>query len=119
MKKLLIVTVAALLAATGAKAADKNGNFQILGAGVLTCQKYLDSTIEDHRNVEIWWAGYVSAMNRTTSDTWGFTNGKSPADINKLVDGECGSHPPELLGIAVHNVLEGLYKTRTEESPGK
>jgi opacity protein-like surface antigen len=119
MKKLLVGTVMALVASTAAQAADKDGNFQILGAGVLTCQKYLDSSIEDHRNVEIWWAGYVSAMNRSTADTWGLTGDKAPADVNKMIDAECGSHPNELLGIAVHDVLEALYKTRIQDSPKK
>jgi opacity protein-like surface antigen len=119
MKKLLVGAVMALLASTAAQAADKDGNYQILGAGVLTCQKYLDSTIEAHRNVEIWWAGYVSAMNRTTGDTWGLTGDKAPEDVNKMIDAECGGHPQELLGVAVHNVLEALYKTRVEVSPKK
>ena len=119
MTKLLVGAVMTLVASVGAQAADKDGNFQILGAGVLTCQKYGDSGIEDHRNVEIWWAGYVSAMNRTTADTWGLTSGKPPADVNKLIEDECAEHPKELLGVAVHNVLEALYKTRTKESPNK
>ena len=119
MKKLFVGVVVALLAPVAARAADKDGNFQILGAGVVSCQRYLDSGIEDHRNVEIWWAGYVSAMNRTTDDTWGLTGGKAPADVNKMIEDECSGHPQELLGIAVHNVLEQLYKTRTRESPNK
>jgi len=36
-----------------------------------------------------------------------------------MIQKECGAHPDDLIAIAVHNVLEDLYKTRTTVSPNK
>ncbi len=43
MRSLSMVLVAGLESAT-AQAADPNGKFQIVGAGALSCEKYLGAT---------------------------------------------------------------------------
>jgi hypothetical protein len=117
--KLLGAVLATGLLCASAHAADKNDNFQILGAGASVCQKYLDAGKQDHLYAETWWAGYVSAVNRLTDDTWSIVGKNSVDDINGLILQECTAHPDELFAIGVHNVLEGLYKTRTKADPNK
>ena len=103
----------------GAHAADKDGNFQILGAGALKCQKLLDADKQDRLYVETWWAGYVTGVNQTTDDTWRSVGKKSVDDVNDLTQKQCTAHPDDLIGIAVHDVLEDIYTTRTKADPNK
>jgi hypothetical protein len=117
--KLLGAVLAVVLACATAQAADNNNNFQILGAGALTCQKYLDASKQDRLYAETWWAGYATAANRLTDDTWSVIGKKSIDDVNGMLQKECGAHPDDLIAIAVHSVLEDLYKTRTTASPNK
>jgi hypothetical protein len=117
--KLLGAVLATGLVCASAYAADKNDNFQILGAGSLACQKYLDADKQDRLYVETWWAGYASAVNRLSDDTWSIVGKNSVDDVNDLLQQECTAHPDELIAIGVHNVLDGLYKSRTKVDPGK
>ncbi len=117
--KLFGAVLATTLACASAYAADKDDNFQILGAGALTCQKYLDSGKQDRLYVETWWAGYASAVNRLTDDTWSIVGKKSVGDVNDLIQEECTAHSDEMIAIAVHNVLDGLYESRTKRDPNK
>ena len=59
---------------------------QILAAGALKCQKCLDADKQDRLYAETWWAGYVTAINRTTDDTWGVAGKKSVADISDMLE---------------------------------
>jgi len=117
--KLFGAVLAAGLACATAQAADKNDDFQILGAGALTCQKYLDAGKQDRLYAETWWAGYATAANRLTDDTWSVVGKKSIDDVNDMIQKQCSAHPDDLIAIAVHSVLEDLYKTRTTVSPNK
>ncbi len=94
-----------------------SGHFQILGAGAVTCQKYLDASDQDRVYAETWWAGYVTAINRTTEETWNVVGKKSASEITDMLRKECSTDPSVLFAIAVHNVLEELYKTRTKLKP--
>ena len=117
--KLLGAILATGLACASAHAADKNDNFQVLGAGALTCQKYLDAGKQDRLYTETWWAGYATAVNRLTDDTWRIMGKKSVDDVNDLIQQECTAHPDDMIATAVHNVLEDLYKARTKVDPDK
>jgi len=117
--KLLAIVLATGLACATAHAADKDGNYQIMGAGAVKCQKYLGANKQDRLYTETWWAGYVTAINRTTDDTWSVTGKKSVADINTMLEKECTAHPDEVIAIAVRDVVEDLYKSRTKSDPNK
>src|SRR5579863_6664816 len=117
--KLLAIGLATGLACATAHAADKDGNYQIMGAGAVKCQKYLGANKQDRLYTETWWAGYVTAINQTTDDTWGVAGKKSVADINDMLEKECKAHPDELIGIAVHDVVQELYKSRAKTDPNK
>jgi hypothetical protein len=85
----------------------------------LTCQKYLDAGKQDRLYAETWWAGYATAVNRLTDDTWSIMGKKSVDDVNDLLQQECTAHPDDPIATAVQSVLEDLYKTRTKVDPGK
>jgi hypothetical protein len=117
--RLLSAALAVGLMCASAHAADKDGNFQILGAGALKCQKLLDADKQDRLYVETWWAGYVTGVNQTTDETWSSIGKKSIDDINDLIQKQCAAHPDDPIGIAVHDVLDDLFKSRTKVDPNK
>ena len=110
MKLIGTIFAAALLCGT-AQAADKDGKFQVIGAGAITCQKYLEtnSNEADRRLTEMWWTGFVTAANLLTSDTWSVV-GKDPnARVNEALQKHCKENPNILFAIAVHDVVKSLY----------
>ena len=115
--RLIGAMLATGLACASAHASDKNDNFQVLGAGTVTCQQYLGTSAQNKTYAETWWAGYASAMNRTTGETWSLL-GDTPVDgVNAMIEAECKAHPTEMFGLAVHDVLEQLYPKRKQTSP--
>jgi hypothetical protein len=119
MKLIGTILTAALLCGT-AQAADKDGKFQVMGAGAIACQKYLDATdVADKKLAEMWWTGYLTALNRLTDDTWS-ASGKDPnARVNDAIQKQCKDHPTELYAIAVHDAIQSLYKeNRIKAAPG-
>jgi hypothetical protein len=109
MKLIGTVLVAALLCGT-AQAADKDGKFQVMGAGVLTCQKYLDANDADKKLAEMWWTGYLTAVNRLTDDTWSAAGRDPNGRVNDAIQKQCKDHPAELYAIAAHDAIKSLYK---------
>ena len=115
--KFIGAVLASGLVCASAQAADKSGHFQTLGAGALACSKYLAADNQDKVYAETWWAGYMTAMNRWTDDTWSFEGKKSADDVNAMLREECAANPQELIANAVHNVLEKLYPDRRQTGP--
>jgi hypothetical protein len=116
--RLISAVLASILVCASAEAADKSGHFQTLGAGALACSKYLAADGQDKLFVETWWAGYMTAMNRSVDDTWSFEGKNSADDVNAMLREECAGDPQELIGNAVHAVLEKLYPDRRQAGPG-
>ena len=69
MRLAAIPVIVALLAGP-ASAMDGKSNFYVLGAGAVRCSSYLTATPEQKLYAETWMAGYTSAMNRATADTY-------------------------------------------------
>jgi hypothetical protein len=108
MKFVGTLVAAALLCGT-AQAADKDTNYQVIGAGALSCQKYLDASDTDRKFAEMWWTGYVTAVNWLTADTWS-TVGKDPNErVNDAVLRQCKATPTKLFAVAVHDAVQSLY----------
>ncbi|QQS14836.1 MAG: hypothetical protein IPK81_12205 [Rhodospirillales bacterium] len=116
MKRLLAIATASLLAAT-AQAADPNGRFHIVGAGTVTCQRFLTADDQEKRYVETWWAGYITAINRTTPETYNMTAGASADQVNAMLREHCAANPEALLAVAVHAVAGKLYPNRARQAP--
>jgi hypothetical protein len=107
--KLVGAIVAAVLLCGTAQAADKDTNYQVIGAGALNCQKYLDANDADRKFAEMWWTGYVTAVNWLTDDTWSAV-GKDPNErVNDAILRQCKEHPTKLFVIAVHDAVQSLY----------
>ena len=116
MRRLLAAALVALAPAT-ALAADPAGNFRIAGAGSAPCSAYSAATPQQKQFLETWLAGYATAMNRTTPDTYDLIGNMSVEQIHGWLADYCGKNPQQLLGIAVHLLLEAAYPNRVTKSP--
>jgi hypothetical protein len=120
MRRLLAAALLALAPATlsgAARAADPAGNFRIAGAGSAPCSAYSAATPQQKQFLETWLAGYATAMNRTTPDTYDLIGNMSIVQIHAWLADYCGKNPQQLLGIAVHLMLEAAYPNRVTKSP--
>ena len=82
----------------------------MLGAGVITCQTYLDSNDADRKLAEMWWTGYVTAANRLTNDAWSLIGRDPNARVNDAIEKLCKEQPKTMFAIAVHDAIQSLYK---------
>lgn len=113
----VVVILAALLVGTSAHAVDPNGRFQIVGAGAVTCRQYTKATPQQRIYAETWWAGYVTALNRTTADTYHMIGDTTPEAVNGMIAKYCADNPELHLALAVHKVVEYLQPQRTRRAP--
>jgi hypothetical protein len=105
------IVAAALLCgvAQSAQAADKDTNYQVIGAGTIKCQTYLDANDADRKLAEMWWTGYVTATNWLTADTWSSV-GRDPNNrVNDAIQKQCKDHPTMMFVVAVHDAVQSLY----------
>jgi len=109
--------LAIMLASASAQAADPGGKFHIVGAGAVTCEQYTNATPEQRLYAETWWAGYFTALNRTTDDTY-HVMGQVPAEqVNEMLRAYCADNPNNRFALAVHKVAEELFPNRIRRSP--
>ena len=97
-KLILPAILLALLPAGAAIALDANGSYGIRGAGTVTCTAYLKATPRQRQHAESWWAGYLTAMNRTTP---------KPYDLLGNIK----------IAAAVHELMRAAYTRRQQTSP--
>jgi hypothetical protein len=115
--KRTIFALALALAPGLAGAADDKGQFQILGAGARPCSDYSAATPEAKRIVETWFAGYITAMNRSTGQTYNLVGNTTVEQMHEWLGNYCRTNPQSLIAIAVHAMLEAAYPNRVQKSP--
>jgi hypothetical protein len=115
----LCAILLALLSAMAmpALAADAKGRFSIRGAGTVSCAVFLKATPAQRVHAETWWAGYLTAMNRTTPGTYDVLGKVTPAQANQWLRNYCRKYPRRRYSIAVHDLLRAAYAKRTRTSP--
>lgn len=119
LKPAIALFAGALLTALSlpAAAADERGNFLVHGAGLASCQMYVDATEEQRLHAETWWAGYTTAMNRVTGDTYDLLGARDYNDANAWLETWCSENPDALYVHAVHQMLESFYPERATRAP--
>ncbi|MCC5987196.1 MAG: hypothetical protein JJT95_05890 [Pararhodobacter sp.] len=100
-----------------AATADEGGSFLVHGAGMASCQMYVEATAEQRLHAETWWAGYTTAMNRVTDDNYDLLGERDFADANAWLEAWCGDNPEAFYVHAVHQMLESFYPDRTRRAP--
>jgi hypothetical protein len=118
---LLLVLLLACWPQTAARAADSSGRFQVFGAGAVSCTNFLQTQQDPdvHTAFDIWIAGYVTALNRTTPDTWSLLNNASRTNVFAWLSDFCRQHEATQFGDAVHEMLESLYPGRIVRAPAE
>lgn len=113
----LIATALLAAALPGPAAAmDGDGNFWVIGSGSLRCSAYLTGDADQKLHMETWVAGYTTAMNRATSDTYNLLTISVDEAKSRLAQ-TCQANPNKLFVHAVHELLESLHPTRLRRAP--
>lgn len=126
--KLLALTAISgcILTAPDAWAADENGLFAVRGIGGQNCQSWVelsetpDETLrrEGVLTLQSWLAGYVSAANRQTAETYDAIPFLDMINVLAIVLNECRARPDDLAETTVARVIGAFGPSRvTLESP--
>jgi hypothetical protein len=114
MKRILFAIV--VFAATpSVMAADADGAYW--SQRPETCREFRRLQGSDERtpalmNIRSWIAGYISAYNRQTPDTYDVLGTTDFDTALRFIDGYCKAHPLDNLTAAMEALTENLYPTR-------
>lgn len=117
--------VAALGAALGAAALappaaamDGQRRYYVIGSvATATCLQYGGFSAEQIGQFEFWMAGYLTAMNRLTPDTYDLVGTTKPEQIHAWLRQHCQQNPNQLMAVAVHALAEALHPQRVRMAP--
>ena len=123
MRSFTLVFVTALLAALAAPSAlaeSADGDFRIVGAGAVACSRIMADIAANQAIADVvgsWVAGYATATNRNTDDTWDLIGQAGLQGYYAAVQADCAAHPQKTLEGAAFDVLNANYATRTVTKP--
>ncbi|MDA0655985.1 MAG: hypothetical protein O2912_06215 [Proteobacteria bacterium] len=127
MKRFLIALI--LFAALGVftpfsalHAADKDGNYLLMGLGGDTCRQWATARrIETPTLVEMesWLLGYLTATNVWRANTGDVSGGLSSDQMFTWMDRYCKDHQDERIGEAARNLVHGLDELSAQRKSGK
>lgn len=108
------------LVAGSAMASDANQKFYIMGdPGVMTCATLNTKLDDEAAGVALgtWLAGYITALNRTTPDTYNLIGNVQPTDIFNAIIAHCAATPTDYVEGAAYAAIEGVYDRRQTTAP--
>lgn len=94
-------------------AADDSGGFRAFGAGLLSCQRWLDDRRESNPSAaqsEMWVAGYLTAYNEFVHRNRDITHPYDGAYVLKWLDDYCRKRPENELVVATRELLVVLRR---------
>ena len=114
MKRILIATVLCLAAAS-AIGADADGAYS--SQRPESCREFRRLYTSDVRtpglmNLRGWIAGYLTAFNRQTPETYDILGLTDFEAALRFIDGHCKAHPLDNLTKAMESLTEDLYPRR-------
>jgi hypothetical protein len=114
MKRILLAIVLGMAAAP-AMAADADGAYW--SQRPESCREFRRLQSSDERtpalvNIRSWLAGYITAYNRQTPDTYDVLGATDFDTALRFIDGYCKAHPLDSLTAAMEALTESLYPTR-------
>ncbi len=111
----LVLATALTAAASAASAADDDGNFAVKGAGLETCQSYLQAREQQGNAVVLvrsWLNGFVTAYNYRTEKTYDIAPMHGIDRLEAMLARVCGEDPEQPLVQAAVAVSQGLQPAR-------
>lgn len=118
MKLCGIAGVCLLAMTTTVYAEDKNGRFNIKGAGAETCEAYMaakSGTAESASAFTHWLEGYLTAINQTTADTFDLTSWESTDLLVTVTELHCKKHPADQLVSVANSIVNQLKADRLRD----
>ena len=114
MKRILFALALSAVPAA-AMAADAEGAYGSLRPE--SCREFRRVTASDERtpslmNIRGWIAGYITAYNRQTPDTYDVLGVTEFDAALRFIDGYCKAHPLDNLTAAMEALTEDLYAKR-------
>lgn len=112
--------LAGALLSGAAAAADANTEFYIMGdPGIMTCATML-TKLDDHQAglmLGTWVSGYVTALNRTTAETYNVLGGTELNSFFNDVVAACQATPDARVESAVFTAIQKAYPSRATKAP--
>jgi len=103
------------LSAQQAFSADKNGRYWIYGVGRQTCETYLEARSNggfSELSYKNWISGYLTASNRSSSDTYNLLGDSDFQGALTWVDLYCEKHAKNTVYMAMANMSAVYYSKR-------
>ncbi|MEM7078976.1 MAG: peptidoglycan-binding domain-containing protein [Pseudomonadota bacterium] len=101
------------------QAADKAGQYSVRGAGLLSCETYLQERAADspaHKMIGGWIDGYLSATNAHRDDTYDITSFQSTELIGRILQRHCAEHPHHRLFSVLKSMVAQLHEQRVVDA---
>lgn len=111
--------IALLAVGSFASAADKDGLFSIRGAGLLTCQTFVqerEAASDAYVMIGGWLDGYITAVNELSLETFDVVPYVSTELLTILIDRHCKDNPADLLFAVANTLLGRLFDDRLKSS---
>ena len=118
--RLSSLLAAAAAFSASALAASADGQFRMVGAGGVACSQITADLAADPATateVGSWVAGYATATNRNTDDTWDLMGEGGLEGYFAAVQADCAANPDKTLEAAAFDVLNANFETRTVSKP--
>jgi hypothetical protein len=96
-------------------AADEHQSFAIRGAGIETCEAFLQQIADKSSSlfaVGGWLDGYVTGVNRYAPDTYDALSFETTDLVARLLENHCKAHPTDRLFAVVNALLAKLHDDR-------
>jgi hypothetical protein len=115
------VSLAFMVLASSAYAADPEGTYRYWGAGGVTCKAYApmaEAQNADFDKVSLWVAGYLTAYNRLSDKTYDIVEKNSNISTVMLrLLNYCNKNPNEVLNAAIKTFTDDNNDKRMIEHP--
>ena len=114
----IIIALTALLTPLVGRAADKGGEFAMQGAGMLSCERFMEERKNESKvfwNIGGWIDGYLTGYNNYRADTYDITT-HAPKDsasaFTSLLTGHCRENPEDRIGVVIKTLAQELHPIR-------
>ena len=117
-KKLAVLVLVSLIPAISPLADDNTGQYQVMGLGNASCNAYLSEDKEGAAYFTSWLAGYMTAYNHLSEDTYSILGkSKDILHIQSWLRDYCTVNGTESFESAVLNLLKNLKYFRQKQKP--
>ncbi len=102
--------------------ADTDGNFAMKGAGLLTCEIFVEARearSETYYMIGGWLDGYITALNQYAESTYDITSFESTELIVNVMQNHCKSNPDDRLFTVINSIMVKLTDDRLQNRSRK